>query len=206
MAVKRTWQQRRRVRLKADGFIPWELKHYPKGPFSNRRTSLLQYALSRPYMRRMIKDRLLFLREATTNGWSYARYVRELAKYYHRKGWLNKRGKPSVWAMFRHFYDLSVDSGEYPEREFAKSHHTGEDKEKAKQQKAAWRQKQKIKRQTGELPPSDNPHDWLRQVSISLVEELRKDTPDPKRVAQFNKQINTTLPDLIEKYDAKRRR
>ena len=156
--------------------MPEEFRRFTDS--KNKRKSLLDYPMSRPYILRMRIARREILEFARDNKWSMAKYVREVRRQYIKMGWVGKDGKPSVWAMFRHFYKKSVDVGDYIPP--VKKKKRGD----VKAQRQRYYDKQKTRRLTGRQAPSGDPRFWIAQLQDRLTTET-----NPDRVEQFEKQI-----------------
>lgn len=187
MVTKRhiTWRARRKSRLLADGFLPWELRRYI-GVRKHR--GLCDYPMSRPYIARMRAERLTLYLECQRNYLSKAAYRREIDKLYTTMGWTKTEivngkevSKPDVWAMFRYYYIQSIRLGDY-EAPLKKKKKWNKGDIMA--QKARWRDKQEMKRRMGIKAPSGDVNDWIRQ----LEDRLKTET-DPDRRRQFEQQI-----------------
>jgi hypothetical protein len=149
--AKITWKTRRRIRLLREGFFRFELRRFVGG--DSPKKSLCDFPMSRPYMKRMRRERRSLLRAAKKAGWTMSQYERAVKDEYRRMGWARpgRFGRPVAdpWAMFRYYYRLSERLGDYtppPRRR--------KDKGDVKAQKARYKERQarrQVRDQSGKV-------------------------------------------------------
>ena len=85
-----------------------------------------------PYIRNLKRDRLLYVNNLRSRGFSPAmikKYVKALSV---KKGWVDKDGEPDAWAMLRNYRKKSIEKGDYKQPP-KKSHKKVSDEEMSKQ-------------------------------------------------------------------------
>ena len=161
MAFKPRRQQRKR-RFLDSGFLPFEAQAFSSVPFARA-----------PFMRQMIRERRELLiplrKEGDFANWSRSRYEREkrrlIAFEYREKGLIFQKvtkqitrikGRPDPWQLFRYYRDKAIDEGKWEEtpRRPRKRRRFDEqgiriDKGNIQKQKAARREKEKLKKERG---------------------------------------------------------
>lgn len=156
-----------------------------------KRKSLLNFPLCRPYILRMRIERRELLREAKRRGWSALRYAQEVSEYYKKRGWLKeierrvqgavvKRLIPDMWAMFRHYYQVSVRKDEYepPLREKGKPPHA------TLEQRKKYKAKEGAARLLKRTSTSGSVEEWIIALKARITQET-----DPVQRKQFKSQI-----------------
>lgn len=139
--------------------------------------------LCRPATKKLMKDRRLLIRQAKRQGISPRIAVIDS---YGVTSYSDISAR-SVWNMFRRYLDDS------PTKPSNRTHKKilasgGIDYAHIREQSARYRQRQReerdARRARGEVPPSGDPKQWIRELKQSI-----KQTNDPTRISQFEAQI-----------------
>jgi len=81
--------KRKLKRLERRGFFTWEAKPLDKISFKT------------PYVRDLIQNRRAMLKQALADKITLLQFQAQVKQQYYSKGWLDKQGNPSFWAMLR---------------------------------------------------------------------------------------------------------
>lgn len=108
------------------GFTKTEASAFSKG-------YTYQQVKTLPYFRNMKRNRLLYVNNLKSRGFSPTRIKQYVKALSVKKGWVDKDGNPDAWAMLRAYRKGAIDKGEYAE--VKKPHHkkATSDEEIAKQ-------------------------------------------------------------------------
>jgi len=177
------WVVRRKTRLLMDGFLQWELHRF-RGVHKLR--CLLDYPLSRPYIKRMRIARRVIFNEAKDKRFTMAEYKREIVRLYKKMGWVDKDGKPDVWAMLRFFYRLSIQQDDYtPPPKKKKKWSKGD----VQAQRQRYKEKQEARKRMGISVASQGDKGITTKDWIRVLELAKKRESNPDRIRQYEAQI-----------------